>query len=462
MSPDIEWHVGEDAERETIIKTTKTRRSPRRPWIVIGVIALGVALGLLYRSIPEPPPKSVDAAPVAAVIATPLPPPPTPEPLAAAVERDARRLASSAGEANHLIAFGAPGDKFADWYAALQNSFGRWGTPAPQALYTVSVSGTLPGGGAWVTLGQYRHGTVYRSTRFYRLENGRWVWTVPDRGFWSGATSVIRIPADPLFPITIQYPIEDTSLIRPVLERFSDVYQNLCASLKCPTPTDPSPLPTPGLTVSMTIKPMFIQPEVRTSSKLLQIDLPSPNAVGVYDKANGLGDPYVAMGYETLIYPAVRLASGDYARWDTNSAGSLFLQAIATWQQARLPSNLYLLDVFYQSTILPPSVDMSPGGRFVSRRDHYVKPLRGVKLVPLTELWTWPAAGPDPAAVEQVATQEAEAVIIFIEEKYGRDGVVRFLNSLGKARSLEAAIKTALPIEYAEFDQQWNKWIVGN
>ena len=58
--------------------------------------------------------------------------------------------------------------------------------------------------------------------------------------------------------------------------------------------------------------------------------------------------------------------------------------------------------------------------------------------------------------------QEAQAVIIFIEEKYGRNGVVRFLNSLGTALSLEAAVTTALPIEYAEFDQQWHKWIAGN
>jgi hypothetical protein len=461
MSPHIEWHVGEDAEQETIAQTTTARRSPRRRWIVISAIGLGVVLGLLYRSIPDPPPKPIGSAPIPTVIASPLSPRPTPEPLDAAVERDALRLASSAGDANHLIAFAAPGEKFADWYAALQNAFGRWGTPPVQALYTVSANGTLPGG-AWVTLGQYRHGAVYHSTRFYRLENDRWVWSLPDREFWSGATAVITTrAASPLSPITIQYPIEDTPLISPVLDRFSSVYQNLCASLKCPTPNDRSPQWTPGFTVSLTFKPMFIQPAVYTRSGTVQIDLPSPNLVGVYDEANALGDPYVAMAYDTLIDPAVRLASGDYARWDTNSDGSLFLHAIAAWKRARLPSNLYLLDVFYQSTILPPSMDLSPDGWPVSRRDHYVKQLHGAKLIPLAELWTWPAAGHDPATVEQVAMQEAKAVIIYIEERYGQGGVVRFLNSLGKARSLAAAITTALPIEYAEFDQQWNKWIAG-
>ncbi len=454
MRPNIEWQVGEDAEQETIARTTPERQSPRRRWIVISAIGLGVALGLLYRSIPDPPPKPIGSAPVATVIASPAAPLPTPESLDAAIERDALRLASSAGEANHLIAFAAPGDKFADWYGALQNAFGRWGTPPAQALYTVSVSGTLPGGEAWITLGQYRHGAVYHDTRFYRLENERWVWTLPDWAFWSGATSALTTRAAGLLgPITIQYPIEDTPLIRPVLDRFSNVYQNLCADLKCPTQ---------NLTVSLTIKPMLTRPAWHTTSGTLQIDLPSPNLVGVYDEANALGDPYVAMAYDTLIGPAVRLASGDYARWDTNSNGSLFLQAIATWKQARLPSNLYLLEVFHQSAILPPSMDISPEGWPASRRDFYVNQLRGVKLIPLADLWTWPAAGHDPATVEQAAMQEAKAVIIFIEEKYGRDGVVRFLNSLGKARSLEAAIQTALPIEYAEFDQRWNKWIAGN
>jgi hypothetical protein len=464
MSPDIEWHVGEDAEHETIARTTTTRRLPRRRLIVISAIGLGVILGLLYRSIPEPPPQPpIGSPPIAAAIASPARsvPQPTPESLDAAIERDAQRLASSAGEANHLIAFAAPGEKFADWYAALQNAFGRWGTPPAQALYTVSFSGTLPGG-AWVTLGQYRHGAVYHSTRFYRLENDRRVWALPDQEFWSGATSVITTNAGLLGPITIQYPIEDTSLISPVLDRFSSVYQNLCVSLKCPTTDDQSPLRTLGLTVSLTIKPMLTRPVWHTFSGTLQIDLPSPNLVGVYDEANALGDPYVAMAYDTLIGPAARLASGDYVRWDTNNNGSLFLEAVATWKRARLPSNLYLLDVFYQSTILPPSVDMSPSGRLVSRRDFYVNQLRGVKLVPLADLWTWPTAGWSPAvAPGQAPMQEAQAVIIYIEERYGPAGVVRFLNSLGTARSLEAAIKTSLSIDYAEFDQQWGKWIAG-
>ncbi len=35
---------------------------------------------------------------------------------------------------------------YADWYAALQNAYGRWGPPAYQTLYTVFETGTLPSG----------------------------------------------------------------------------------------------------------------------------------------------------------------------------------------------------------------------------------------------------------------------------------------------------------------------------
>ena len=63
--------------------------------------------------------------------------------------------------------------------------------------------------------------------------------------------------------------------------------------------------------------------------------------------------------------------------------------------------------------------------------------------------------------MEYAAVNETEAVVIFIEDRYGENGVVRFLNSLGKAHSLEAAIEAALPVSFGEFNQQWTKWING-
>ncbi len=71
MSPDIEWHVGEDAEQETIARTSSPPPSRRGRWAVLIAIGLGVGLGLLYRSIPEPPAKPIDPAPAPAVFQSP-------------------------------------------------------------------------------------------------------------------------------------------------------------------------------------------------------------------------------------------------------------------------------------------------------------------------------------------------------------------------------------------------------
>ena len=45
MSPDIEWHVGEDAEQETIAQVTSDRPSRWRRPIVLIVAALGAGAG---------------------------------------------------------------------------------------------------------------------------------------------------------------------------------------------------------------------------------------------------------------------------------------------------------------------------------------------------------------------------------------------------------------------------------
>jgi hypothetical protein len=193
----------------------------------------------------------------------------------------------------------------------------------------------------------------------------------------------------------------------------------------------------------------------------LIIDLPSPRVVGYYEDANARGDPYVSMAYATLIDPVVRLASGDYARWETDRGGELFLQAIATWKRARLPDDLFLMGVFYQPTSLPPSSAYMPDGQLISLRQRYVGMLRRETLLPLDSLWDWPTDGQGFGLLQHVAVNQAEAIVVYLEEQYGPDGVVRFLNALGSARSLEAAIEAALPVSFGEFNRQWMQWITG-
>jgi hypothetical protein len=257
--------------------------------------------------------------------------------------------------------------------------------------------------------------------------------------------------------MTIEHPSKAPS--SAVFDRFTRLL-NLCQSLKCPS-VDAARMWTPGLTLTITIEPVLMQPDVRERNGTLNITLPSPRVVGYYEDARTLGDPYMAMAYATLIYPIVRLASSDYARWESDHSGELFLRAIATWKQARVHRERRLLELFYPPVSLPPASTRLPNGQPVSQREYYVNALRNESLLPLEAVWDWNRSGQTSGPPPHVAVDEAEAVIIFIEDRYGADGVVRFLNALGRAQSLEEAIEAALPMQYAEFNRQWMSWIAG-
>jgi hypothetical protein len=218
---------------------------------------------------------------------------------------------------------------------------------------------------------------------------------------------------------------------------------------------------TPGLTLTILIQPALLQPDVREHDGTLSIALPSPRVVGVYEDANTPGDPFVAMAYATLLDPIVRLASGDYARWKTNNGGELFLQAIATWKRARVYEELQLLELFYPPGFPPPGLAQTASGPPVSPRENYANALRDAGLLPLDSLWAWPTEGRGFGLLQHVASNEAEAVVAFVEDRYNADGVVRFLNALGPAQSLEEAVETALHLSFGEFQRDWKQWIGG-
>ena len=261
-------------------------------------------------------------------------------------------------------------------------------------------------------------------------------------------------------PISIQYPIEDASVSGLVLDRFARAYQNLCVSLYCLPPIVRAYQWTPGLTVSLTIKPMLIQPVVQERSGTLFIDLPSPNVVGYYEDANTPGDPYAAMAYASLIAPIVRLASGDYARWETDHGGELFLQAIVVWEQTRQSEVLQPLYLFYPSTFPPPAMPQSISWRpSITVRKYYSDLLRDEFPLPLASVWYWLEQGDRFGSLQHVAVNEAEAMVAFIAERYGEENVVRFLNALGRAHALDEAIEAALPVSFEEFNREWQQWI---
>jgi hypothetical protein len=464
MGPDIEWHVGEEAEQETIARTSSIRRSRRGWWAVLIAIGLGVGLGLLYRSIPEPSAKPIGATPTSAVFQSPLSPLPTPQTLEAAIQRDALHLASMTSTDGMTFdpTLSQMLQAYANWYAALQNAYGGWGPITPLTPYTIFETGTLPSGVTWVKLGQFRNGDFFRHMRFYRRHDDHWVWDLPALEFWDGAQAEISTSdASPIGPVSILHPIVDAPVVGSVFDRFTRAYLYLCESLKCPR-SPSSSLWTPGLTLTLTILPQQTEATVqKRGNNTLYIELPSPRVVGYYEDSNGLGDPFTAMAYDTLIDPVVRLASGDYARWGTDHGGELLLQAIITWKRARVQEVLHPLELFYQPTFLPPASTRGSDGTPISLRQNYVSLLQNEQQLPLDAVWNWNRNGQAFGLLQHMAVNEARTVIIFIEDRFGEDGVVRFLNALGRAQSLEEAIESGLSIEYAEFLRQWRQWSSG-
>ncbi len=466
MSPDLEWRVGDETGQETIARTLPRSMSRWRKSAMAIVMMLGVGLGVIYASIPEPPkrmaaptPTAIDLRSAAADFTPNAPPPaPTTAPLQEAIRRDAYVLATRAGEPNHVIAFAAIRSipaQYTDWYAALQNADGRWGTVAPAQMYQVIQTGTLRSDVVWVDLQQARDNDTFRHTRFYQLHNGRWEWTLPDRSFWSGAsasasTSDIR----PLYPFTVTYPIEDRAVMSVVLERFVRAYVNLCAQLNCPRLPGSSHSRPPVFQLSVMIQAGLWQSQaVDEQSDQVTITMPSPRVIGYYQNPDTPGDPIASIAYDTLIDQAVRVATGNYARWSTDHGGELFLQAIVA-QERRLTENTrHPLDLFFAA---PPPL-FGPPDR--SARDMFVRLFADHDLVPLITLWDWPRYGSIFGQLQDVAIDEAGSVIAFMEERYGSEGVIKFLNSLGTSRSLDKAIERGLGVKFSEFSQQWMTWI---
>ena len=81
--------------------------------------------------------------------------------------------------------------------------------------------------------------------------------------------------------------------------------------------------------------------------------------------------------------------------------------------------------------------------------------------MPLISLWNWSHEDTRFGLLQAVAQTEAESVVAFMQEHYGGESVIRFLNVLGKSTSLEEALEAGLLVKFGEFNRQWTKWIAG-
>lgn len=219
MSPDIHWHVGEDSEQETVVSSTPGRR-PRSSWLaIVIVVLLGIGLGTLYHSLPEPPPP---LTPLPS-----LPPTPTrpaiPAKLFETIDREALALAAGDFEAYRGVHVpGGPTEQ--------PQGFTAWGRPGDdRPLYVIVNFALRTDTYAWADIRQFRVGRYFRETRFYVRENDRWLrrWE-PDIFLWNGQEEHVRTPH---FDVT--YAVEDRDVISPTLRQLEADYQSLCRDLGC-------------------------------------------------------------------------------------------------------------------------------------------------------------------------------------------------------------------------------------
>src|SRR5512141_2571599 len=129
MSPDIEWHVGDEADKETIAKTPPPRSSSRwRKALLVLIVVAAIGLGIVYSTIPEPAPRPTFTP-------SPTPRPAVPAKLYETPDREAQALAD--GDPKTFLSLQDQSD--GPWFQTQSRAFQAWGRPLTNvgSLYTV-------------------------------------------------------------------------------------------------------------------------------------------------------------------------------------------------------------------------------------------------------------------------------------------------------------------------------------
>ena len=438
MRPDIEWRIGETTDEETIVQV-RPAAAHWRTGVVLLVVAAGLALGLLYSSIPEPAPRpaalptpiqnpNLNEAPIAPGLAmhtfdeyTRF------ELLRKTVDREVAALADGA-EADFLA---LQDHADSDWLETQQAGFSAWKRPAPSdtRLGTLYFYGGNTFGvndqEAWIDIRQYQRGSTFRETRFYRWQIDRWVRVRPLLDFWNGASHEILTPH-----FRVNLPQADEALASELGQRLEYAFNQICLDLACP---DAVLTPTQPLRV-------VVSPELARGQSWIEPDdvpvlhIPSPRVNGLLGTSASFdrGDPLLQLLYARLSDIVARAISGGQARWSASSNGMLYLTAVAQWE--------------LQRGLRGDDLDSYIGAAL----------LRSGKLTLPKYLWDWPVRDSRRLASPQA---QANSVIAFIDRSFGAEHVVDFLRTLHTAQSLPQAIEAALPISYAAFEQRWQQWL---
>jgi hypothetical protein len=427
MSPDIEWHIGEEAGPETVLKTPQ-RKPPRwHALAIIIAIGLGVALGAVYHSIPEPAPR-----PTPTIIQLGPTPPALPPELFQTIEREVQAWAK--GDYTVLRELLDMNEQ-----PMMSTTLKAWGTPIDQALYSILDYGMLANNTAWVDMRQYRDGRYFRETRFYHQLNGRWKRVAPDSGFWNGEEET----ADTAY-FHVIYATEDRKLVKSLVTQFEQDFEQICTDLRCPIgpPRCVESLErqwcssfVSEFTVTVKLHTLYVYSFVESAAdpKNITMHLRSPRVMGVYDPGNPFSYAESFEATNTLWLLAWHIA---YGKMDTATGPAPGKPLVA----AMLVREINRLQLRSGERIL-----FSPFGPDTPR-------LRNP--LPLEAVWE----GADQSNYLQ-AYSTASLLIEFVDEKYGAASSSKLLKSLVNATSLADAITSNLGVPFAKFEQQWQEWV---
>ncbi len=439
MAPEIEWDVDTSTHSQTIVKTPPLRSpSPRKRMVVLLIVVFGVALGVIYRSIPEPP--------------KPLTPTPTivalPPSIAAVVDREVYALAN--GDQAAFMSIQDSND--ASWYQTQADAFETWGqAPETNPEYTVIATGTLTDDRVWVDVRQWHGNFNYvRETRFYRLRNNQWLRTRPDVSFWNGQNAQSSTTHFDLI-----YPTEDQSLAQIIADRYERAYVVLCGDLHCEI--DPGSKVLPHVLTMTLILARDDKATTLDQGRSITITMPSPRLTRIVDRWGVPNDPTDAAAFDQMVIPIARIVSGGAERWFKSSDGVIFFNAIVAWERQR--ANIVASEFFVIDPHTGQLIRLVSGADNAPQQQAYIDQLKGAQLVPLAAMWSWPLNMPPDSNMLKTMQVEASALIAFIQTKFGADGVTRFLYALNSAQSLPQAIEASVDQKYAAFEAEWLKWI---
>ncbi len=423
MSPDIEWHIGEEDERETVAQTTAREPARWRKVMMLVVVSLGIGLGVWYKSIPTPPPPPT---PTLLPTETPLPPAP---PLESFIAREAQALSS--GDRQTYLSLLDPTDF--QWRQEQLGSYQAWGAPPGSDLfYTIIATGTLGNTQAWADVIQYRDGQYFRELRFYRRAENGWLRRSPvlDESAWGRQQTTVT----PYFDITYYEREADYAFF--LRDQFASKYEQECQKFGCDLS---GALPT----LHLVLQPDASQQFSRNfrGGQGLTLTLPSPSLTGLYYASLENGEPgqndQIDREFDRyLFFPILSAAAGGFARGRQNQGAGLYIFAIGAWELAQEGSSepLPRFGSFGRPDVLTDTT-------------HFI---------PLADMWQSPFSASPQERVQLRA--QANELIKFIGDTYGADTVYQFFHALRDAQSLPQAIES-VGLPYDAFELKWQAWL---